>query len=174
LSRGDQGAMEKLLPLVYPEMHAIAQRYFRRERRDHTLQPTALVHEAYVRLLGQQNVDWQSRAHFLSVASIAMRRVLVDYARSHHARKRPGSGKVELDDAMMISEQRSDELLAIDEALTRLAAMDAKQARVVELRFFGGMSVEESAEALGIGTATVKRYWNSARAWLITQVKVTS
>jgi len=171
LSHGNQAAMDQLLPLVYDELHTIAARYFGRERRDHTLQPTALVNEAYLRLVDQQQAHWQNRLHFLGVAAIMMRRILVDHARSRHAVKRgQESHKVPLDDAMLVSEQRSVEMIAIDEALERLAAMDPQQARLVELRFFGGLSVEETAEILRISPATVKRHWNSARAWLHNEI----
>jgi RNA polymerase sigma-70 factor, ECF subfamily len=170
ISRGNQAAMSDLLPLVYTELHAIAANYFRRERRDHTLQPTALVHEAYLRLAGQQH-NWQNHVQFLGVAAIMMRRVLVDHARAHATGKRGHEPvRVPLEDALLVSEQRAHEMLAIDEALTRLAAMDPKQARLIELRFFAGLSIEETAEVLQISTATVKRQWNSARAWLHKQV----
>lgn len=171
LSHGNQAAMDQLLPLVYDELHTIAARYFGRERRDHTLQPTALVNEAYLRLVDQQQAHWQNRLHFLGVAAIMMRRILVDHARSRQAVKRgQESHKVPLDDAMLVSEQRSVEMIAIDEALDRLAAMDPQQARLVELRFFGGLSVEETAEILRVSPATVKRHWNSARAWLHNEI----
>lgn len=169
--RGNQAAMDQLLPLVYGELHSIAARYFRRERRDHTLQPTALVNEAYVRLLGQHEVNWQSRLHFLGVAAILMRRILVDHARSHGRIKRGDERvKAPLDDAMLVCEQRSAEMIAIDAALDRLNALDPQQARIVELRFFGGLSVEEIADSLKISTPTVKRRWSSARAWLHTEI----
>ena len=163
---GNDAALDRLLPLMYSELHAIAARYFRRERREHTLQPTALVHEAYLRLVGQDH-DWESRLQFLTVAAIMMRRVLVDHARSHAATRRGSNPvRVPLDEAVRMGEQRADEMLAIDEALTRLSALDAQQARIVELRFFGGLSVEETAKALKLSSATVKRHWQSARAWL--------
>jgi RNA polymerase sigma-70 factor (ECF subfamily) len=169
--RGNQAAMDELLPLIYDELHSIAARYFRRERRDHTLQPTALVNEAYLRLVGQQGVTWHSRLHFLGIAAMLMRRILVDHARAHEAVKR-GDQRVRtpLDDAMLICEQRSAEMLAIDRALTNLVALDPQQARLVELRFFGGLSVDEIAESLQISSATVKRRWSSARAWLFVEI----
>jgi RNA polymerase sigma-70 factor (ECF subfamily) len=169
-SRGDKSALDKLLPLIYTELHAIASRYLRHHRRDQTLQTTDLVNEAYLRLLGQNQVDWQSRLHFISLAAIMMRRVLLNHARHHHALKRGPTLRVPLDDAMAICEQRSVEMLAIDEALNRLAVMDAQQARVVEMRFFGGLSVQEIATVLRMSPASVKRQWNSARAWLYSEI----
>lgn len=167
---GNEGAFNELLPLVYAELHRIAENYFRRERRDHTLQPTALVHEAYLRLAGQQP-DWQSRLQFLAIAATTMRRVLVDHARAHAAVKRGHErDRVPLEELLIITDDRADQMLAIDRALTRLAALEPRQARLVELRFFGGLSVEETAEVLRISTATVKRQWNSARAWLQKEV----
>ena len=164
---GQSGALNRLLPLVYEELRHIAARHFGQERSDHTLQPTALVHEAFLRLVEQRDVAWQSRAHFLAVASTMMRRVLVDYARAHHAQRRgDGVEHVLLEDALNVSGGTPMDHLALEEALVRLEKLDATQARVVELRFFGGLSVEESAEVLNLGTATVKRYWNSARAFL--------
>ena len=169
--RGNPAAMDELLPLVYGELHSIAARYFRRERRDHTLQPTALVNEAYLRLVGQNGTAWHNRLHFLGVAAMLMRRILVDHARAHEAVKR-GDDRVKapLDDAMLICEQRSAEMLAIDRSLTNLVSLDPQQARLVELRFFGGLSVEEIAQSLQISTATVKRRWSSARAWLYADI----
>jgi RNA polymerase sigma-70 factor, ECF subfamily len=169
-SCGNQSALDKLLPLIYAELHAIASRYLRRQRRDHTLQTTALINEAYLRLVGQQRVDWQNRLHFMSVAAIMMRRVLINHARDQHTLKRGALQRVPLDDAMTVCEQRSVELLAIDEALSRLAIMDAQQARLVELRFFGGLSIQETADFLHISPASVKRQWNSARAWLYAEM----
>lgn len=171
LNRGNPEAMDQLMPLVYHELHAIASRYFGRERRTHTMQATALVNEAYIRLVDQNVIDWESRLHFLSIAAVMMRRILVDYARSHKAvRRGDGVKRVSLHDAMAICEQREVEMIALDQALTCLAEMDPVQARVVELRFFGGLSVEETADALKISTPTVKRYWQSARAWLRAQI----
>jgi RNA polymerase sigma-70 factor (ECF subfamily) len=171
LGTGKQNAMEKLLPLVYDELHRLALAYFRRERGDHTLQPTALVHEAYIKLVDQRIVRWESRGHFLGVAATLMRRILLDYARSHDAVKRGGlRQKVLIDDGMAVTEQRAVELIALDTALTRLAEIDPQQSRIVELRFFGGLSVEETAEVMKISPATVKRYWNSAKAWLYREI----
>lgn len=171
-SGGDRDALEQLLPLVYRELHLLAERYLRRERSDHTLQATALVHEAYLKLIDQREVRWQNRAHFFGVAAQAMRRILVDHARSHMAAKRGSGGvKLSLDEALVVSDERAEELVALDEALTRLAEVDPQKSRIVELRFFGGLSIEETAEVLGVGTATVIRHWRMARAWLYEQVQ---
>ncbi|PYT11804.1 MAG: RNA polymerase subunit sigma-70 [Acidobacteria bacterium] len=166
LGQGRKDAMNQLLPLVYDELHRLARAYFRRERGEHTLQPTALVHEAYIRLVDQR-APMESRGHFLAMAATQMRRILLDYARKHHAARRGGAGqKVLLEDTMAISEQRPLDMIALDRALSNLATLDANQAQLVELRFFGGLSVEETAEVLGVSPATVKRSWNSARAFL--------
>jgi len=166
LGQGRKDAMNQLLPLVYDELHRLARAYFRRERGEHTLQPTALVHEAYIRLVDQR-APMESRGHFLAMAATQMRRILLDYARKHHAVRRGGAGqKVLLEDTMAISEQRPLDMIALDRALSNLATLDANQAQLVELRFFGGLSVEETAEVLGVSPATVKRSWNSARAFL--------
>jgi RNA polymerase sigma-70 factor (ECF subfamily) len=171
-SGNNDAAMEKLLPLVYDELRRLASAYFRRERSDHTLQPTALVHEAYIKLVDQRVIHWGGRGHFLGVAATLMRRILLDYARSHDAAKRGGMRqKVELDDAMALTSQRAVDMIGLDSALTRLAAIDPEQARIVEMRFFGGLSVEETAEVLNISTASVKRYWNSAKAWLYREIE---
>ncbi|HYO64060.1 MAG TPA: sigma-70 family RNA polymerase sigma factor [Pyrinomonadaceae bacterium] len=170
-SNGDGHALEELLPLVYNELRQLAERYLRRERSDHTLQATALVHEAYLKLIDQRNVRWQNRAHFFGVAAQAMRRILVDHARGHMAAKRGSGGvKLSLDEGLMVSDEKADELVALDDALNRLAEIDPQKSRIVELRFFGGLSIEETAEVLGIGTATVTRQWRLARAWLYGQV----
>jgi RNA polymerase sigma factor (TIGR02999 family) len=167
IRRGDKAAFDDLLPLVYAELHRIADGYFRRERREHTLQPTALVHEAYLRLVNQRLTDCQDRAQFLGVAAFLMRRILVNHARDRQTAKRGNSARpVTLDDAMVVTEQRSDDVLAIDQALARLAELDAEQARLVEMHFFGGMTFDEIAEVLAISVPTVKRRWASARAWL--------
>jgi len=167
---GDAEALNRLLPLVYDELRKLAGHYLRRERSDHTLQPTALVHEAYIRLI-DQNVSWQNRAHFFGVAAQMMRRILVDYARGRLAAKRGSGGvKVSLDDALNLSDERAGDFVALDEALNRLAEFDPQKSRIVELRFFGGLSVEEAAEVLGIGTATVTRQWKMAKAWLYQQI----
>jgi RNA polymerase sigma factor (TIGR02999 family) len=169
--RGDQEALNKLIPLVYGELHRLASRYLRRERPDHTLQTTALVHEAYLRLVDENNENWRNRVQFFAVASQLMRHILVDYARSHNAAKRGGNNvKISFDEAMIVSERRSWGLMALDEALNSLAAIDPAQSRVVELRVFGGLTVEETAEALGVSPRTVKREWSMAKAWLHRQI----
>lgn len=164
---GDAQALERLLPLVYRELHRVAGRYLRRERSDHTLQSTALVHEAYLRLAGPEAPEWRNRAHFFGVAANLMRQILVEHARARHAAKRGGHAvKVSLEDAPDLPVAIDLDVLALDDAMQRLALMDPQQAEIVELRFFGGLSVEESAEVLGISPATIKRDWSSARAWL--------
>ncbi len=169
-SAGDELAAEALIPLIYAELHDIAERQMRHERGDHTLQPTALVNEAFLRLAGNHDADWKNRQHFLSLAAQAMRRILVDHARRRNAQKRGGrQDKLELNDALQLSsddEHDTMDLESLDESLEQLAALDPRQAKVVELRFFGGLSVEETAEVLEISTATVKRDWAFARAWL--------
>jgi RNA polymerase sigma-70 factor, ECF subfamily len=172
LSRGDPQAASKLIPVVYDELRHLAAGYMRRERPDHTLQPTALVHEAYVKLLAQRSVDWQGRAHFFGVAAQLMRRILIDHARGHLRKKRGGvQQKISLDEALVFSEQQSAEILAVDESLGRLEKLDPRQARVVELRFFGGLNIEETAAVLKISPKTVKRDWSVARAWLYADIK---
>jgi RNA polymerase sigma factor (TIGR02999 family) len=164
---GDEAALKKLLPLVYDELHRLANAYMRRERQDHTLQTTALVHEAYLRLVGQQNVQRQTRAHFFAVAARVMRNILVDHARGRGRAKR-GEGKpaLPLGDVAVMSDEQADELVAVNTALDGLTAIDARKGRVFELRYFGGMSVDEAAEALKVSPATVTRDWRMARAWL--------
>lgn len=172
LTRGDEQAGEKLVPLVYDELRRLARSYMRRERTDHTLQATALVHEAYLKLVEQRSANWQSRAHFFGVAAQVMRRILIDHARGHQRQKRGGEyEKVVLNEALVFSPEQSAELLAVDEALERLAKLDERQARVVELRFFGGLSVEEAAAVLDISPKTVKRDWSVAKAWLYADLK---
>jgi len=172
LTNGEDGAASKLIPLVYDELRRLAGSYMRRERVDHTLQATALVNEAYLKLIEQRAVNWQSRAHFFGVAAQLMRRILIDYARGHTREKRGGEQKkVSLDEVILFSEQQADELLAVDDSLNLLAKMDPRQARVVELRFFAGLSVEEAAEALGVSPKTVKRDWSVAKAWLYADLK---
>jgi RNA polymerase sigma factor (TIGR02999 family) len=167
VSQGDKDAPARLMPLVYDELRRLADHYLRQERPDHTLQPTALVHEAYLKLIDQSRVEWQSRAHFLGVAAQLMRRILVDHARRHHALKRGGfRQKLSLDEAVDYSQTRDLDLVALDDALNALAQFDERQSRIVELRFFGGLTIEETAEALGISPATVKVDWNMAKAWL--------
>ena len=164
---GDHEALDELMPVVYSELRMLARGYLSGERRDHTLQATALVNEAYLRLIEQNRVSWQSRAHFFGIAAQMMRRILVDHARKHRADKR-GSGlaPVPLDEALDAAEQGNIDLTALDDALTTLAELDPRQARVVELRYFGGLSIEETAEVLKLSPATVKREWATARAWL--------
>jgi RNA polymerase sigma factor (TIGR02999 family) len=169
-SGGDPSAGERLLPAVYAELHRQAARAMRRESSEHTLQATALVHEAYLRLVDQQRVVWRNRAHFFGIAAQVMRRVLVDHARERHAAKRGGGApQLVLGEADAVSAPAAEDgvdILALHEALERLAALDPDQARLVELRYFGGLSIEETAEALGVSPATVKREWAIARAWL--------
>jgi RNA polymerase sigma factor (TIGR02999 family) len=166
-SNGDQAALDKLLPLVNSELRNLAGRYMRRENPGHTLQTSALVNEAYLRLIDQKNVRWQNRAHFFGIAAQLMRRILIDHARSHQYAKRGGGAlKVSLDEAAAITETCAVELLAVDEALEKLTAMDARKGRIVELRFFGGLSLDETAEVMGISSATVQREWRAAKAWL--------
>lgn len=173
-SKGDLKAREAVLPLVYKELRSLAASYLRRERSDHTLQATALVHEAYIRLAGQEQVNWESRHHFFGAAAQLMRRILVDYARGHRAEKRgSGRAKVALTEAIAMSRENPAELLALDESLTRLASLDAQQGRVVELRVFAGLTVEETATTLGVSPATVKRDWALAKAWLSREIRQT-
>ena len=171
MRRGDPLAEANLVNLVYEDFHALAKRYMNRERPDHTLQPTALVHEAYVRLLHDNPAEWQGRAHFFAAASIVMRRILVDHARSRAAAKRPGGKqRVELDEFMASASPRIEQLLILDEALTRLADWDRRQARLVEMIYFGGLTESEAAAVMGISERTVKRDWRAARAWLQSQL----
>jgi RNA polymerase sigma factor (TIGR02999 family) len=171
-SDGDEGALERLIPLVEAELRRLARGYMGRERRDHTLQVTALVNEAFLRLTDARQLRWQDRAHFLGISARLMRRVLVDHARARGYQKRGGAARrVELDEALVVSPGLSVELLALDRALDELAAADPRKARVIELRFFGGLSVEETAEALHVSTDTVKRDWRLARLWLLRELK---
>jgi RNA polymerase sigma-70 factor (ECF subfamily) len=167
VTKGDQQAASKLIPLVYDELRRLAGRYMRRERADHTLQATALVHEAFLKLVQHQSVDWQNRAHFFGIAAQVMRHILVDHARGHGREKR-GAGQqlVSVEEALVFSPEKSAELLKLDESLERLAKLDARQSKIVELRFFGGLTVEETAHVLGISPKTVKRDWSVAKAWL--------
>jgi RNA polymerase sigma-70 factor, ECF subfamily len=166
LKKGDKSAANDLIPLVYPHLRSLASYYMRRERPDHTLQATGLVHEAFIRLLKQENLAWEDRNHFFGVAAGLMRRILVDYARAHRAGKRGGGRDLPLDEALVFAEERSSELIALDDALLQLAEWDPRQSRIVELRFFAGLTEEEVAEVLGISVRTVKRDWAAARAWL--------
>ena len=169
---GSAEALDQLMPLVYSELRAIANRYLSRERNDHTLQSTSLVHEAYVRLVDQRHVQWQNRAHFLGIAAKMMRRILVDHARHEHRLKRGGPlPSLSLDAADAVATPvREIDLLALDEALDRLAVIDAQQSRLVELRFFSGLTIEEAAVALGVSAGTVKREWSTAKAWLFREM----
>ncbi|MDQ1558313.1 MAG: hypothetical protein QOD32_1373 [Pyrinomonadaceae bacterium] len=174
-SDGDKSALNELLPLVEKELHDLAGRYMRREGTGHTLQTTALVNEAYLRLTEQKDVRWQNRAHFFAIAARIMRRILLNHARDQKRLKRGGGAfQVSLSEATVISSGKSDELLALDEALDRLASVDGRKSRVVELRFFGGLSVEDVAEVLHIGPATVMRDWNMAKAWLMREMSSSS
>ena len=159
------------MPLVYAELRRLASAYLRRERPDHTLQSTALVHEAFLKLVNQREVEWRSRAHFYGIAAQMIRRILVDYARSHHAEKRgAGAVKLSLDEALAVPESTELDLVGLNEALEQLAKMDPRQNRIVELRFFAGLSIEETAEVMQLSPATIKREWNSARAWLFREI----
>ncbi|HEY8224381.1 MAG TPA: sigma-70 family RNA polymerase sigma factor [Pyrinomonadaceae bacterium] len=166
-SNGDRAALDALIPLVEEELRRLAHRYMNRERVDHTLQTTALVNEAYMRLVNRKNVHWQNRAHFFGIAAQLMRTILVDHARGHASAKRGGgAGKLELNEALVVSEQKAAEVIALDDALKQLALIDPQQSRIVELRFFGGLTVEETAEVLQLSPATIKREWSTAKAWL--------
>jgi RNA polymerase sigma factor (TIGR02999 family) len=172
--KGDRLALERLMPLVYEELHRLAQRYLRNERSDHTLQSTALVHEAYIRMVDQKTVHWQNRAHFFGVAAQSIRHILVDHARGHRAAKRgAGAAKLSLDEAIGVPDRQEIDVLALDESLERLASLDPQQGQIVELRFFGGLSIEETAEVLHISPATVKRDWVMAKAWLYQNLSAT-
>jgi RNA polymerase sigma-70 factor, ECF subfamily len=167
LRAGDEAARAQIIALVYPELRKIASQYMRKERREHTLQPTALVHEAYLRLAGQREQPWKSRTHFFAVASQVMRQVLVDHARKHHTAKRGGGAiRVDFDSTLALDDGNATAILDVDKALDRLAQWDARQAEVVVLRFFGGLTEEEIAQTLNVSERTVKRDWRMARAWL--------
>ena len=171
-SDGDPQALEGLMRIVYKELRRLANHYLRAERPDHTLQPTALVHEAYLRLTGQNQVRWQNRAHFFGVAAQMMRRVLVDHARANCRAKRGGSAqKLPFDETMNLYERQDEQIVELDDALARLREIDSRKVDVVELRYFGGMSVEETAEVLGVSANTVMRDWNMAKAWLYQELK---
>ncbi|HEX4950703.1 MAG TPA: sigma-70 family RNA polymerase sigma factor [Blastocatellia bacterium] len=165
---GDDSALEQLIPLVYAELRRIAHNYLRKERAGHSLQTAALVNEAYLRLLDAQHISWQNRAHFFAISSTLMRRVLVDMARERQARKRGGSARqIVLDEGLIAGAERTEDLVALDEALTALAAVDERKCKVVELRFFGGLSEAEMAEVLHVSPETVRRDWRLAKAWLL-------
>ena len=166
-SGGNEGALEKLIPLVQPELHRLAHYYMSRERAGHTLQTTALLDEAYLRLVDDPNRSWQNRTHFVASAAQLMRRIMVDHARERHSLKRGGGAlKVTLDEAALVTETRSEELLALDEALESLAVQDPRKSQIVELRYFGGLTMEETAGFLDMSLRTVEREWNMAKAWL--------
>ncbi len=174
-SHGDQSALDQLMPLVYDELRRLAHRHMGRERAQHTLQTTALVNEAYLRLVEQKHVHWENRAHFFAIAAQFMRRILIDYARKRGYAKRGGGAlHVPLDEAAVLTEERAADLIALDEALNRLAELDPQQCRVVEVRFFGGLTVEETAAVLGLSVDKVKREWSTAKAWLAKQMSETS
>jgi RNA polymerase sigma factor (TIGR02999 family) len=171
-SKGDRQSLDKLLPVVYQELRRLAQHYLGQERPDHTLQATALVHEVYLKLIDTKVVRWENRAHFFAVTAQVMRHILVDLARQRRAQKRGGGLKVALDEALGVPEEAETvNLVALDEALERLAAVDERQARIIELRYFGGLSTEETAEVLGVSARTVKREWRLARAWLHREIR---
>jgi RNA polymerase sigma-70 factor, ECF subfamily len=167
----DEAVANELLPLIYNELKKIASNYLRRERSDHTLQPTALVHEAYLKMVDITQISWQNKAHFLGVAANQMRRILVDYARQHNAEKRGGELPIlTLNEDIDKAIEQSTELIALDDALTELAKMDEVKAKIVELRYFGGLTVEETAEVLGVSAITIKRHWRMTKAWLYGQL----
>jgi RNA polymerase sigma factor (TIGR02999 family) len=170
-SSGDQGALKKLTPLVYQQLHRTAERYMAAERSDHILQTTALIHEVYLRLIDVREIDWHHRAHFFAVCAQLMRRILVDFARARHYQKRGGGAvHLPLEEALAISRKPDADLVALDNALKNLAAIDDRKSRVVELRFFGGLSIKETAEVLKVSTDTVMRDWKLAKAWLLGQL----
>lgn len=172
-SDGDAAALDELTPVIYAELHRIARRYMRRERDGHTLQTTALVNEAYVRLIDWKNAKWENRAHFFGVSAQLMRRILVDFARKRPRTKDSPVYLVSIDEAMAVTDGKEPELVALDEALTELAEFDERKAKIVELRFFGGLSVEETAEVIGVAPITVMREWQKAKAWLYLQLNKT-
>lgn len=171
-SGGDKSALDKLIPLVHAELKQLARRYMKRERVNHTLQTSALINEAYLRLINQKQVQWQNRTHFFAIASQLMRRVLVDHARTRGYAKRGGAvHNISFDETAIASSERAAQLIALDEALDNLAKIDPRQSRIVEMRFFGGLSIEETAEALSLSPATIKREWNAAKAWLYKEIR---
>lgn len=173
-SDGDAKAVDKLMPLVYSELYRLAESYMRRENSDHTLQATALVNEAYLKLVDQTRVNWQNRSHFFGVASQVMRRILVDYARRNLAEKRGGYAEtISLDEAIIFNREKSKDIIALDDALKSLAKLDERRQKVVELKFFGGLTFEETAEVLDVSKNTVVRDWNFAKAWLYRQIQKT-
>jgi RNA polymerase sigma factor (TIGR02999 family) len=170
-SNGDKTALDKLMPMIHEELRRLAHHYMGRERPGHTLQTTALVNEAYLRLVNRKDVHWQNRAHFFAIAAQSMRSILVDHARGlAYAKRGGGAPKIALDEAMTVSQERAAEVVALDETLAILAEIDPKQSRIVELRFFGGLTIEETAEVLELSPATIKREWTTAKAWLYHQL----
>ena len=170
-SKGDKSALERLIPAVYQELRRMADYYLRGEQSGHSLQPTALVHEAYLRLIDQTQVEWQNRAHFFGVAAQMMRRILIDHAKAKHRVKRGGTApRVSLDESVNFSQERAAELLALDDALQVLGQLDERKSRIVELRYFGGLTVEETAQVLGVSDKTVMRDWKLAKAWLYDEI----
>ncbi|HJX93061.1 MAG TPA: sigma-70 family RNA polymerase sigma factor [Pyrinomonadaceae bacterium] len=166
-SKGDKAAFDELVSLVHGELHRIARRYMAKENPDHTLQTSALINEAYLRLINQQDIPWQNRAHFFAVAAQVMRHILVDHARKYsYAKRGGGARKIALDDAMIRMDQKASEIVALDDALKTLAVIDPRKSQIIELRFFGGLSIEETAEVMKISSPTVQREWRSAKAWL--------
>ncbi len=165
-SEGDQSALQRLTPIVYGELHRVARRYMKRERAGHSLQTTALVNEAYIRLVDYKRMQWQDRAHFFAVSAQLMRRILVEHARRHNVKRGGGLQQVSLDEASVVSGGRATDLVALDDALTALALLDPRKVKVVEMRFFGGLSVDETAEVLKVSSVTVMRDWSTAKAWL--------
>jgi RNA polymerase sigma factor (TIGR02999 family) len=174
-SNGDEAALEQLVPLVYPELRKLARRYMRKENPGHTLQTSALINEAYLRLVDQQHVQWQDRGHFFAVATQVMRHILIDHARKYRYSKRgSGAQRVPLDEVVVIGQERAVDLLALDDALTSLAKIDERKSKIVELRFFGGLSVEETAEVMKVSSVTVMREWRIAKAWLHREISGTA
>lgn len=170
-SEGDNAALDQLIPLVYPELRRMARRYMGRENGEHTLQTSALINEAYLRLVDQHAVEWKDRAHFFAVSAQVMRHILVDHARRHRSVKRgAGATHIALDDGAVVIQQRAAEFVALDAALDRLAEVDERKSRVVELRFFGGLTVDETAEVMKLSPITIKREWRAARAWLLREI----
>lgn len=170
-SNGDKAALDKLMPLIHEELRRLAHQYMSRERSGHTLQTSALVNEAYIRLVNRKGVQWQNRAHFFAIAANSMRSILVDHARSHaYAKRGGGAHKITLDDGLIVSQERAAEVVALDDVLKQLADIDPQQSRIVELRFFGGLTIEETAEVVQLSPATIKREWNIAKAWLYHQL----
>ena len=168
---GNQAALDRLMPLVYEELRRLAHQYMSKERPGHTLQTSGLVNEAYLRLIDQKDVHWQNRAHFFGIAAQLMRRILVDYARSRRYQKRGGDARqVELDEAMIVSRERAGDVIALDDSLKSLAEFDERKSQIVELRFFGGLSIEETAQVLAVSPGTVMRDWTLAKAWLRTEI----